>query len=192
MKKLILSAAILLGSFSAFAQTTPTQGSSTTNGTSTQSTTTKSKDTQSPTTQSQGTQNPGSPSTGTQNSRTHSSGTQSPGSQSTGTQNPGTHSSGTHSSGTHSSGTHSSGTHSQGTHSSTEMQGAVSTQTGGYSEIKNDELPVAVSDALKKSFPDAKLVKVNMNGQKQYKLDVEVGSKVGSLYVDENGKWIQK
>lgn len=127
MKKLILSAAILLGSLSAFAQTAPKDGNSTPKGTATESTTTQSPTT----TQSQTTQSP-------------------------------------------------------------ENHGTNSSQTDGYTEIRNEELPVAVADALKKSFPDAKLVKVNINGQKQYKLDVEVGSRVGSLYVDETGKWIQK
>lgn len=64
--------------------------------------------------------------------------------------------------------------------------------TDGYTEIKAEELPVALTDALKKSFPDAKLAKANINEQKQYKLDVEVGNRVGSLYADETGKWIQK
>lgn len=126
MKKLILSAAILLGSFSAFAQTTPKDENSTPKGTATESTMPQPPATQSPTTQSP------------------------------------------------------------------ENLGTISPQADGYTEITNEELPVAVTDALKKSFPDAKLVKVNINGQKQYKLDVEVGSRVGSLYVDETGKWIQK
>ncbi len=121
MKKLILSAVILLGSLSAFAQTTPEKENATTKAVTTETTATQAP--------------------------TSTEGVQS--------------------------------------------QVAV-VPTDGYTEIKAEELPVAITDALKKSFPDAKLAKANINEQKQYKLDVEVGNRVGSLYADETGKWIQK
>lgn len=60
-----------------------------------------------------------------------------------------------------------------------------------YTEIKVEEVPAAVTDALKKSFPDAKLTKAYINEKKQYKLEVEVGDKVGSLFAEANGKWIK-
>jgi hypothetical protein len=61
-----------------------------------------------------------------------------------------------------------------------------------YTEIKIEEVPAAVTEALKKSFPEAKLAKAYINEKKQYKLEVEVGDKVGSLYADATGKWIQQ
>lgn len=60
-----------------------------------------------------------------------------------------------------------------------------------YTEIKLEEVPAPVTDALKKSFPDAKLTKAYINEKKQYKLEVEVGDKVGSLFAEANGKWIK-
>lgn len=66
------------------------------------------------------------------------------------------------------------------------------TTTDEYTEIKIEEVPVAVTDAFKKSFPEAKLTKAFINEKKQYKLEVEVGDKVGSLYAEANGKWIKK
>jgi len=60
-----------------------------------------------------------------------------------------------------------------------------------YTEIKIEEVPAAVTDALKKSFPEAKLAKAYINEKKQYKLEVEVGDKVGSLFAEANGKWIK-
>jgi hypothetical protein len=117
MKKLILSAAILLGSLSTFAQTTPEEGTTPEKETTTQTT--------------------------------------------------------------------------------TETTSQSSTQTAsetpeGYTEVKLEEVPAAVTESLKKSVPDAKLVNAYINEKKQYKLKVEVGDKVGSLDADENGKWINQ
>ncbi len=61
----------------------------------------------------------------------------------------------------------------------------------GYTEVKLEEVPVAILESLKKSVPDAKLVNAYINEKKQYKLKVEVGDKEGSLDADENGKWIK-
>jgi nitrogen regulatory protein PII-like uncharacterized protein len=61
-----------------------------------------------------------------------------------------------------------------------------------YTEIKIEELPAAVTEALKKAYPDAVLTKAYINENKEYKLDVTVGEKVGSLFADANGNWIQK
>ena len=61
-----------------------------------------------------------------------------------------------------------------------------------FTEIKIEELPAAVKDALKKAYPDAAITKAYINEAKEYRLDVTVGDKVGSLFADENGNWIQK
>lgn len=61
-----------------------------------------------------------------------------------------------------------------------------------YTEIKLEELPTAVTDALKKAYPDAVLTKAYKNANSQYKLDVTVGEKVGSLFANADGTWIQK
>lgn len=62
----------------------------------------------------------------------------------------------------------------------------------GYTEIKIEEVPAAVTDALKKAFPDAVLNKAYINDKKEYKLEVKVGDKEGALFADETGKWIKK
>ena len=64
--------------------------------------------------------------------------------------------------------------------------------TDEYTEIKIEDLPSAVTDALKKAYPEAMLSKAYINEAKEYKLDVTVGDKVGSLFADANGNWIQK
>ncbi|KAF2335659.1 hypothetical protein [Flavobacterium daemonense] len=61
-----------------------------------------------------------------------------------------------------------------------------------YTEIKLEELPTAVTDALKKSFPNAVLSKAYKNAKSEYKLDVTVGEKVGNLFANADGTWIQK
>ncbi|MBP4140911.1 hypothetical protein MW871_10540 [Flavobacterium sp. I-SCBP12n] len=61
-----------------------------------------------------------------------------------------------------------------------------------YKEVKLEEVPVAIKEALKVAFPDAILNKAFINEKKEYKLDVTVGEKTGNLFADETGKWIQK
>jgi len=61
-----------------------------------------------------------------------------------------------------------------------------------YKEVKLEEVPEAITAALKTAYPDAILDKAYINEKKEYKLDVTVGEKKGNLYADETGKWIQK
>jgi len=61
-----------------------------------------------------------------------------------------------------------------------------------YTEIKVEEVPVAVTDALKKAYPEAILSKAYKNATSQYKLEVTVGDKVGSLYANADGSWVKK
>jgi len=61
-----------------------------------------------------------------------------------------------------------------------------------YTEIKLEEVPVAITDSLKKAYPDAVLSKAYKNAKSEYKLDVTVGDKVGSLFANADGSWIKK
>jgi len=61
-----------------------------------------------------------------------------------------------------------------------------------YTEIKLEEVPAAITDALKKAYPTAVLNKAYKNTKSEYKLDVTVGDKVGSLYANADGSWIKK
>ncbi len=61
-----------------------------------------------------------------------------------------------------------------------------------YTEIKVEEVPAAVTGALKKAYPDAVLSKAYKNAASQYKLEVTVGDKVGSLYANADGSWVKK
>ena len=61
-----------------------------------------------------------------------------------------------------------------------------------YTEIKVEEVPSAVTDALKKAYPDAILSKAYKNTASQYKLEVTVGDKVGALYANADGSWVKK
>ncbi|MBS7256505.1 hypothetical protein [Flavobacterium branchiicola] len=61
-----------------------------------------------------------------------------------------------------------------------------------YTEIKNEEVPSAVTDALKKAYPTAVLNKAYKNTASQYKLEITVGDKVGSLYANADGSWVKK
>ena len=61
-----------------------------------------------------------------------------------------------------------------------------------YTEIKIEEVPTAVTDALKKAYPDAVLTKAYINENKEYKIEIKLADQEVALYADETGKWIQK
>ncbi|WP_026728326.1 hypothetical protein [Flavobacterium denitrificans] len=61
-----------------------------------------------------------------------------------------------------------------------------------YTEIKLEELPAPITEALKKTFPNAVLTKAYKNAKSEYKLDVTVGEKTGNLFANADGSWIQK
>ena len=71
-------------------------------------------------------------------------------------------------------------------------QAAPAETSDKYTEIKVEEVPAAVTAALKAAYPDAVLNKALVNEKKEYQLQVKVGDKEGALYADETGKWIQK
>ncbi|MFB9077657.1 hypothetical protein ACFFLS_00890 [Flavobacterium procerum] len=61
-----------------------------------------------------------------------------------------------------------------------------------YTEVKIAEVPVAVTDALKKAYPDAVLTKAFKNAKSEYKLEVTVGDKTGNLFANADGTWIKQ
>ncbi|MCI9844246.1 hypothetical protein [Flavobacterium pectinovorum] len=61
-----------------------------------------------------------------------------------------------------------------------------------YTEVKLEEVPTAIIDALKKAYPDVILSKAYKNAKSEYKLDVTVGDKVGNLFANADGTWIKK
>lgn len=61
-----------------------------------------------------------------------------------------------------------------------------------YTEIKLEELPALITEALKKAYPDAVITKAYKNEKSEYKLDVTVGEKVGNLFANADGTWIKK
>ena len=61
-----------------------------------------------------------------------------------------------------------------------------------YTEIKTEEVPAAVTEALKKAYPEAVLNRASINSKKEYQLEVKVGDKEGALFADASGNWIQK
>ncbi|MCR4032906.1 MULTISPECIES: hypothetical protein [Flavobacterium] len=61
-----------------------------------------------------------------------------------------------------------------------------------YTEIKLEELPAAITDALKKAYPEAVITKAYKNEKSEYKLDVTVGDKVGNLFANADGTWIKQ
>jgi len=61
-----------------------------------------------------------------------------------------------------------------------------------YTEIKVTELPSAITEALKKTQPDAVITKAYKNEKSEYKLDITAAGKTESLYANADGSWIKK
>ncbi|TRZ46495.1 hypothetical protein [Robertkochia solimangrovi] len=61
-----------------------------------------------------------------------------------------------------------------------------------FKEIKVEEVPQAVQDALANDFPGAEIAKAYVNEAKEYKLEVTMGEETATLYANESGEWIQK
>jgi hypothetical protein len=61
-----------------------------------------------------------------------------------------------------------------------------------YKEIKAEELPEAVKNALKKTYPDATLAKAYVNEKNEYKMDIAVGDQKATVHTDAEGTWLKK
>ena len=59
-----------------------------------------------------------------------------------------------------------------------------------YQEIAVEEVPAAVQEALKADYPEAAISKAYKNEEGTYKLEVQIGEQVGTLFANENGEWI--
>lgn len=61
-----------------------------------------------------------------------------------------------------------------------------------FTEIKAEDLPTTVIDALKKAHPDAVLSKAFVNDKKEYKLEISVNDQAATVYTDVDGNWLKK
>ncbi|SRR5690606_32837368 len=61
-----------------------------------------------------------------------------------------------------------------------------------FEEISVSDLPEAVSSAVAKDYPTAKVDKAYKNDQDQYKLDLSLeDGTTGTVYADAEGNWIE-
>lgn len=61
----------------------------------------------------------------------------------------------------------------------------------GFTEITVDKLPEAVTAALSKNYPTAKIDKAAVNDKEQYKLEVSLeDGTAGTVYADKDGNWL--
>ncbi len=61
-----------------------------------------------------------------------------------------------------------------------------------FKEIKAEELPQAVKDALAKDFQTATLNKAYVNDKQEYKLELTLDGAASTVYADKEGNWIEK
>ncbi|MFA9190593.1 hypothetical protein AAGV28_04350 [Flavobacterium sp. FZUC8N2.13] len=68
----------------------------------------------------------------------------------------------------------------------------VAPATEEYTEIKAEDVPTVVVEALKKSYPDAVLSKAYVNEKKEYKLEIAVKDQTATVFTDVDGNWLKK
>lgn len=61
-----------------------------------------------------------------------------------------------------------------------------------YTEIKIEELPAAVTDALKAAYPDATITKAYMNEDKEYKIEIKNAGQDVTVFTDATGAILKK
>ena len=61
-----------------------------------------------------------------------------------------------------------------------------------FKEVAIDKLPQAVTDAVKKDYAAATLVKAYVNGSEQYKLELNVDNNISAVYIDKYGNWLKE
>ena len=61
-----------------------------------------------------------------------------------------------------------------------------------FTEVESDQLPEAVKDSIKISYPEAKIDKIYVNDRKEYKIEISVEDQKAAVYADADGNWIKK
>ena len=61
-----------------------------------------------------------------------------------------------------------------------------------FKEIKAEELPQSVKDALAADFQTATLDKAYVSDKQEYKLEITVDGAASTVYADKDGNWIEK
>lgn len=61
-----------------------------------------------------------------------------------------------------------------------------------FKEVKVEDLPQPVKDALAADFKEATLTKASVNAKEEYKLEISVEGNAYAVYADKEGNWIEK
>ncbi|MCJ7467438.1 MAG: hypothetical protein MUO53_12185 [Maribacter sp.] len=74
----------------------------------------------------------------------------------------------------------------------TEIVADAAVAQDGFIEVTIEEVPVAITEALSKDYPEAKVSKALKNDKEQYKLEViaQDGTEL-VLFADSEGNWIE-
>jgi hypothetical protein len=74
----------------------------------------------------------------------------------------------------------------------TEIAADAAVAQDGFVEVTIEEVPVAITEALSKDYPEAKVAKAHKNDKEQYKLEIvdQDGTEL-VLFADSEGNWIE-
>ena len=61
-----------------------------------------------------------------------------------------------------------------------------------FKQVALDKLPASVVEAVKRDFAEASITSAYVNSAEQYKLNLTIDGKTGTVYADKEGNWIQE
>ncbi|QDO95116.1 hypothetical protein FNB79_14420 [Formosa sediminum] len=61
-----------------------------------------------------------------------------------------------------------------------------------FTPLEIDRLPIAVIEAIDKTYGEEKIINTYFNELKEYKIDLQLEHGLHTVYTDENGNWISK
>jgi len=61
-----------------------------------------------------------------------------------------------------------------------------------FTEVTLDKLPETITNAVKKDYANATLVKAFTNTKEQYKLELKIKETISIVYTDNDGNWLEE
>ncbi|WP_100616235.1 hypothetical protein [Confluentibacter citreus] len=61
-----------------------------------------------------------------------------------------------------------------------------------FNEVAVDQLPEAVTSAVKNDFATATIAKAYVNASEQYKLELTIDGSSSTVYADKDGNWLEE
>ncbi len=65
-------------------------------------------------------------------------------------------------------------------------------QADDFTEVAVDKLPETITNAVKKDYAGATIVKAYVNTENEYKLELKIKETINTVYADKDGNWLKE